>query len=289
MSNESAPILCVGEVLWDSLPRGLFLGGAPMNVAYHLHALGRAAVPVSAVGSDALGHEVRRRLAMWGIADHLLTNATAETGRVEVIIDQAGIPSYTILSDVAWDQIAASDAVLSAAEQAPAIVYGSLAQRGPDNRAALASILSARSGLAVYDVNLRAPFDDMSIVTALATDADLIKLNDEELERLAPGHGEDLEAGASYLANETNTDTVVVTAGPRGAGILHQGRWTWADGNPISVRDTVGAGDSFMATTLDGLLAGRSLESVITRAVRIAEWVATCDGATPDHADAPPA
>ncbi|MFW5698869.1 MAG: carbohydrate kinase family protein [Planctomycetota bacterium] len=279
-------IICFGEVLWDCLPRGLFLGGAPMNVAYHLHALGREALPVSAIGNDFLGAEVLRRLTGLGLQTPGITHTAEPTGVVRVSVDADGQPSYDIVEHVAWDRIdlpAAIDPTIDAAE---ALVFGSLAQRSEANRAALASLLDRVPGMKAFDVNLRAPYDDLVLVRSLAARSDLVKLNDHELARLQPQDG-DLEARARALREECGCAQICVTAGAQGAGLLAGADWHWAEPEPITVRDAVGAGDSFMAALIDGLLARADPGALLHRASRLAEFVAMSDGATPDYANAP--
>lgn len=278
-----APILCAGEVLWDCLPRGLFLGGAPMNVAYHLHRLGRPAAPVSAVGEDFLGREIHRRLDLLGLPQGFVPAVGKPTGVVLVELD-AGQPSYDIVDDVAWDAIPASEALLAAAAEAPALVYGSLASRHPDNRVLIGDLIGRCTGLTAFDVNLRPPFDDLDLVRDFATRSKLIKLNHEELAKLA--EGDDHEARARALREASGCELVCVTAGAEGAGLLAES-WHWEPGRKVEVKDAVGAGDSFMAALIDGLLAGAEPAAVIRRAARMGEFVAGSDGATPDHDEAP--
>lgn len=273
-------VLCFGEVLWDCLPRGLFLGGAPLNVAYHLHCLGRQAVPVSAVGDDFLGREIRRRLTMLDLDDRHLATVPQETGTVLVEL-RHGKPSYRITDPAAWDAITVNADLLAEAEAADALVFGSLSCRHPANRQALAQLRTACPGISLFDVNLRRPYDDLDLVTEMARGATILKLNDEELPRLLGAEPSDLASGAADLALRLGAEAVLLTAGPKGAGCWQAGRWYWADAPWVEVRDTVGAGDSFSAAFLDGWLGGCSIAHGLDAAIALANHVVTCDGPTP--------
>jgi fructokinase len=281
------PVLCFGEILWDSLPRGLFPGGAPFNAAFHLRQLGIRSVPVTAVGRDILGEELLRRLDGWGV----------ETGFVSVVPDKptgivrvtlhGGIPSYEIVTDVAWDCIGIPPSLLDAAANASALIFGSLAQRTEHNRRQLKTLREHAPGaLQVFDVNLRPPFDSTETIWALAGGADILKLNHEELARLL---GETpcetvSESAVRRFSERAGCPTVCVTAGAQGAGLLHEGRWHWADARSVQVRDTVGAGDAFLAAFVHGFLTLEGEpQRILERACRVAEFVAASDGATPEH------
>jgi len=289
MSNPAmGPVLCFGEVLWDCLPQGLFPGGAPINVAYHLHQLGVPALPVTAVGRDFLGEELLRRFKRWGLSrDGVAIVDDKRTGAVLVELDPRGAASYRILEDVAWDWISLTKNVQHGAAESAALVYGSLAQRRAHNRGELERLakMAARARM-IFDVNLRAPFDDLKVVRELARSADAIKLNHDELHRLTglETSPKGLEAAARAFADQTGCAKICVTAGSDGAGLWWDGSWTWEQGRPVQVRDTIGAGDSFLA----GLIAGwlhQSLppERMLQRACRLAEFVASCQGATPSY------
>lgn len=288
--NTPPPVLCFGEILWDFLPDGLFPGGAPFNVAYHLHRLGRPVRVVSAVGRDVLGDELIRRLDTWGIDTGLISRLPAlSTGYVRAILDARGDARYDITRDVAWDHIGEGEALLRAAAGAGALVFGSLAQRSAKNRTTLQCIRDAlpATALRVFDVNLRAPHDDPALVLELAQRVSLLKLNDAEAARLA-GAGPDTkhqpEQHARTLAERCGAVWVCVTCGARGAGLLHEGSWFWAEGRPVDVADTIGAGDSFLASLVSDVLAGdRAPEEIVARACRLGEWVASHRGATPPH------
>jgi len=280
-------IICFGEVLWDSLPRGLFPGGAPMNVAYHLRQLGAQPTPVTSVGRDQLGEELLLRFKTWGVdTSGVSVHPTKSTGLARVAIVD-GSPHFEIVEDAAWDWIEITAEVLARAARSRAVVFGSLAQRTENNRQQLASLLDhCPAALKVFDVNLRPPYDSAERVWSLAQRADLIKLNDHELRSLLnePAPAADLTGAVRQFAERTGVAKVCVTAGASGAGLLLEGQWFWESAQPVTVRDTVGAGDSFLATLLAGLLrAQHPPAEILHRACRLAEFVVTQDGATPAY------
>lgn len=280
-------VICFGEILWDSLPRGLFPGGAPMNVAYHLQQLGAQPLPVTAVGRDQLGDELLRRLTAWNVdVSGVNIHPTKPTGIARVTFAN-GSHKFEIVEDVAWDAIEVSAPVLERAPQSAAVVFGSLAQRSEKNRQQLATLPdSCSAALKVFDVNLRPPYDVVDRVWALAKRTDLIKLNDHELAQLLDKTiaAESLEASVRLLANRASVSKVCLTAGDSGAGVLLDGDWFWEPAKPAPVRDTVGAGDSFLAALLAGLLqAKESPAEILRRACRLAEFVVAQDGATPSY------
>lgn len=287
MTESPADILCFGEILWDFLPEGLFPGGAPFNVAYHLHRLGARAHVVSAIGRDLLGAELLRRLKHWGLpTDNIGQHVGLPTGYVRAALGAEGDASYEIAPSVAWDQIDATEDVIRLAFGARALVFGSLAQRSNYNRTVLDRLLAVlpEPALRVFDVNLRPPHDDLDLVRTLADRASVLKLNAGEAARLAGTPDGDAEAGARTLAGQTGCPLVCITAGARGAGLLRNGRWTWEPGRPVTVADTVGAGDAFLAALVSELLhEGSSDGDILSRACRLGEWVASHRGATPDY------
>lgn len=289
MASSDQVVACYGEILWDLLPHGRFPGGAPFNVAYHLRQLGLRPHVVSAVGADANGDELLDRLRNWGIGtDGIRRHPHRPTGTVRAHLSPGGDARYDIVTDVAWDEIAPDTGARAAAASAGALVYGSLAQRSAANLAALEELLSAlpASALRVFDVNLRPPHDDPALVRRLAAHASVIKLNAEESARLAgepPAPGRE-EAHARSLAESSRCSLVCVTAGERGAGLWRNGRWIWEPGRRVAVKDTVGAGDAFLASLVRSLLPGAESDAaLLARACRLGEWVATQAGATPAY------
>jgi fructokinase len=278
-----AEILCVGEVLWDALPAGRCHGGAPFNVAAHVRAAGLPVALVSRVGEDQLGDEVRRRAARLGVGiDLLQTDPTLPTGLVRVEVDDAGKATFDIVAPAAWDAIALTDALLLRAADARAIVFGTLAQRHATSRATIAR-LTAGPALRVLDANLRPPYDDREIVRHSLERADVVKVSDDELERMAEWFG---FAGpqrelAGALAESFGCAVVCVTRGPRGAALWREGRWSEQEGYEVEVRDTVGAGDAFLAVLLAGLLAGGDDRAILQHANMMGAYVATQHGAVP--------
>jgi fructokinase len=286
-NHANAAVLCFGEMLWDSLPRGLFPGGAPMNVAYHLRQLGLRAAPVSAVGRDALGDELLRRVTAWDLkTDFIRVRDDKPTGLVRVRIEKGG-PAYDIVENAAWDWIELPETPPESVGQTGALIFGTLAQRAEQNRKQFARLRElCGQALKVFDVNLRPPYDSPELVWSLAKTADVIKLNHDEAMRLLGKiyATAELESAARDLSARTNCPRVCITAGGDGSGLLMDSHWTWLPSNPIKAKSTVGAGDSFLAALVHGLLAGnKSSEDILTRARALAEFVASQDGATPAY------
>lgn len=281
-------------MLWDFLPGVTFPGGAPFNVGYHLHRHGLAVHVASAVGRDERGAELLQRLRDWGLGTGgVAVHPDLPTGSVQARLSASGDAHYEIATGVAWDRIPAAGS-LDAATQAAALVFGSLAQRTPFNRASLEQLLAALppAALRVFDVNFRPPHDDLPLIRRLAAHASLLKLNDGEAARLCAANpaADDVESHARMLAAQTGCARIVITAAARGAGLLSRdGRWHWEPGRKVAVADTVGAGDAFLAALLSGLLRGRDDATALAHACRIGEWVATQRGATPDYSAGAPA
>ena len=276
-------ILCVGELLWDALPAGLFLGGAPFNVACHLRATGAAVTMVTRVGNDQLGDEARRRVARFGVSTDLVqVDTSLPTGFVRVTVADDGNAAYDILEPAAWDNLETTRTLLDRADDAQAIVFGTLAQRSAVTRDTLRRILDSRA-LKVLDVNLRPPYDDREIIRDSLRRADVVKLNEEEMQRLASWldlRG-DLQQSTAALAETFRCYTVCVTRGAHGAALWRDGRWSEHPGFEVEVRDTVGSGDAFLAVFLAGLLNGTDDEALLHHANLIGAYVATQHGAVP--------
>lgn len=284
--SGSPVALCFGEVLWDCLPRGMFLGGAPVNVAYHLHRHGIHAVPVTSVGRDFLGKEILRRLDHFGIRTSLVhRHPTLPTGAVIATVDEGGNATYEIIEGVAWDEIRIPESIKPLAEQAEAVIYGSLAMRTAVNRESLQAVLAqSHNAEKVFDVNLRPPFDDLNRVMTMAQRATVLKLNHEEASRLGGHPSTAHEENARKLAEITGTHTVCITCEADGAGLLVGRDWFREPGRPVQVKDTIGAGDSFLAALVTHLIIKREEPAhALQKACRVGEFIASCEGATPEY------
>ena len=285
--SRSANVICFGEALWDVLPSIRSVGGAPINVAYHLKKLGVRAWPMSGVGNDPLGVELKSQIEEWGLPSDLICSvADRETGRSLVTVLE-GEPNFEVLKDVAWDYIDVPENWPVECQLAEALVFGSLAQRSARNRAVLdAMFVAMPNALKVLDVNLRDAFEDYEQIWALARSADLVKLNDEEMQALmqTTATRANAEDCARSFQREAGCETVCVTMGAQGAGLLRCDEWHWVDAVPVKERDTVGAGDSFLAGLIYGLLITQEdATATLRRSARLASFVASSDGATPDY------
>ena len=292
-------VLCFGEVLWDCLPQGRCLGGAPLNVAFHLCKLGIEAYIVSAVGADELGDEALAAMRNRGIPTAFVERSkTRPTGAVQVELDASGQPRFEILNDVAWDDIPVSDEVLKLAASSDAVVFGTLAARSGRNRAALRRLLEVPGPRRVLDVNLRPPFDDLPRTEALCHHADLVKLNRTELARLS-GLAEagttvpaefDLQDEILRLAKRVGSRSFCVTLGEGGASYFgREGRFT-EPAPRVKVQDTVGAGDAFIAALVAGQIPDSSpagTQAALKNACALGALIASLPGAQPEYDAAP--
>ncbi len=280
-------IICYGEALWDCLPNGLFFGGAPMNAAFHLRRFGADAWPLTCVGRDFLGDEATERMAAAGLPPDLIhRHDSLPTGTVKVKIDARGNASYSILEPVAWDRIPVDEQAAALADKADAVIYGTLAQRGEFNRGEITKLLARDSLFKIYDVNLRPPYDDLDLVQELARPADLLKLNEEELFCLLPVESRNvpLKNAARLLRDRIGVRRICVTRAEKGAAFLDEGEWLVAEGRKVTVRDTVGAGDGFLAAfTANYLAKSGSSREILEIACRFGEFIATRDGAVPPY------
>jgi fructokinase len=283
-------ILALGEILWDLLPSGKQLGGAPANFAYHAARLGADARVVSAVGDDALGREILARLRAQNLDTSLIrTDAVHPTGTVTVALDAAGRPSYTIHEGVAWDFLEATPTVLDLASRAACVCFGTLAQRGPTSRSAIGAILAATppAALRILDINFRQHYYDREVVDASLGAATLLKINDDELPELLALLGTGGDDRAIFDAYPRLT-LIALTRGGRGSALIpRDGPRDEHAGHPAEpLVDTVGAGDAFTAALAVGLLAGRPLAQINDAANCLAAYVCTRAGATPVIPDA---
>ncbi|MEO7599455.1 MAG: PfkB family carbohydrate kinase, partial [Opitutus sp.] len=281
-------VVCFGEVLWDCLPKGLFLGGAPINAAYHLAKQGLRVLPVSAVGRDLLGNEVLRRVTGWGLdVSYIARSPNLPTGTVIAELDRKGVATYDIVRQVAWDQIPFSPKLRALSPVPSAVVFGTLALRTPANRRSLEQLLRTwPNALRVVDLNFRPPFNTEAAKNFALRNAQLVKLNDSELAELTRRKvrsADGLRRSAESLARQHQLARICVTAGARGAGLLWYGEWFWESGREIKVRDTVGSGDAFLGALLGALLNSASPATALSRACRLGEFVASQDGATPEY------
>ncbi len=285
------PILAAGEVLWDLLPKGKQLGGAPANFTYQCRSLGAEARLVTRVGDDPLGREVLERFGILGIpTDHVQIDPELPTGTVDVALADDGQPRFTIHENVAWDRIMADETALAMAARADAVCFGSLCQRSDPARTAIRSLVAAtRPGaMRLFDVNLRPPFVARDVIADSLTLANALKLNDQELPELAAmfGLAGSVRESMAKLADRFGLVLVALTRGARGSLILAGGVWSDHPGLPVAVSDTIGAGDAFTAALVVGCLAGRVLDEINRHANEVAAFVCSQPGGTPTLPDA---
>jgi fructokinase len=286
-SGEPDWVLGIGEILWDLLPDGPRLGGAPFNVVAHLHRLGHEAAFLTAVGDDDLGHRAMAAMTEAGISTALVRMSSRPTGTAGVELDAGGHPAFVIHSPVAYERATLGEPALARIRRVPpsAVVFGTLAQRAPAVRAATRAVLEAGpSALRVYDVNLRDGTWTVPLVEELLGDASVLRLNDGEVSVLAPLL--DLPAAepefAAAAAARFGLDVVCVTRGGNGAMLWAGGVITEAAGARVRVADTIGAGDAFTAGLVDGLVRGREPRAILATANALGAFVASRAGAIPE-------
>ncbi|MDE5886946.1 MAG: carbohydrate kinase [Muribaculaceae bacterium] len=280
-------VVGMGEALWDVLPEGRKIGGAPANFAYHVSQFGLPSIVVSAVGDDPLGDEILQNFTSKGLT-HLVDKVPYPTGTVQVELDQEGIPMYDIKENVAWDNIPFTPELEEIAKNAKAVCFGSLAQRNVVSRQTIEKFLDAMpkndDTLVVFDVNLRQGFYNKEILCESMERCNILKINDEELvtvSRMFGYPGIDLQDKCWILLGKYNLKMLILTCGVNGSYVFTPGHVSFQPTPKVEVADTVGAGDSFTAAFIASILKGDSVEEAHSKAVRTSAFVCTQKGAMP--------
>ena len=279
-------IIGLGEVLYDVLPEGAKLGGAPANFAYHASQFGFDAMAVSAVGNDALGDQALSTFDKNGLK-YIIPRVSYPTGTVKVTLDAEGVPTYTFTPDVAWDHIPFTPEMEALAKKAGAVCFGSLAQRSEASRKTIRQFIEATPDdcLKIFDINLRGNFYNKEILRESMQKANILKINDEELVtigRLFDYPGLDMEEKCRILLHRYHFKMVVLTCGTNGSYVfVPDGETSFMPTPKVEVADTVGAGDSFTGAFTACLLAGKTIKEAHERAVKVSAFVCTQKGAMP--------
>ena len=285
MKNQSK-VIGIGELLWDVFPDHKKIGGAPVNFAYHVSKLGNSSLALSAVGKDELGDELIDVIDKAGV-HYDVEHTDYLTGTVQVTLSGEGVPSYEICEPVAWDFIPLKPEWEEEAKKASAICFGSLAQRGEVSRQSIRRFLELApvATFKVFDINLRQQFYSEQLVRESLELCNVLKINDEELEvvaemfRLTGSQDEQCQT----LLDQFQLKLLVLTCGINGSYLYRNNEISYKETPKVKVADTVGAGDSFTAAIVAGLLNNQSLDEMHERAVKLSAFVCTQNGAMPEY------
>mgnify|MGYP004527945523 FL=1 len=286
MENNNKFVVGIGEVLWDVLPEGKKLGGAPANFAYHVSQFGLNSRVVSAIGNDKLGAEIERDFSEKGL-EGIIEKVAYPTGTVQVSLDDNGVPNYTIKENVAWDNIPFTTALKELAQHTCAVSYGSLAQRNIVSRETIHAFLDAmpkEGAYKIFDINLRQNFYTKDIICESLERCNVLKINDEELvavSRLFGYPGIDLQDKCWILLAKYDLKMLILTCGVNGSYVFTPGHVSFVETPKVAVADTVGAGDSFTAAFVSAILRGLSVSEAHKLAVNVSAYVCTQNGAMP--------
>lgn len=277
----------IGEILWDMLPEGRKLGGAPANFAFHVSQFGYKSMVISAVGNDSLGDEVMHRLEQMGM-DAMIARTSHPTGTVNVELDGEGIPQYRITENTAWDNIPLTERLQGIAARTRTVCFGSLAQRSPVSANTISAFLDAiPDGPGIYkvfDINLRQNYYTPEVIGNSLHRCNILKLNEDELEVLGKMFGmtgTSAESRCRFLMERYCLEMLVLTCGSHGSSVFTPDGKSCLDTPSVEVADTVGAGDSFTAAFISALMGGRTVADAHRLAVDVSAYVCTQAGATP--------
>lgn len=277
-------VVSFGEILWDKLPSGKVPGGAPLNFAYRLNSFENSLSIISKVGDDSLGKELSEFLNKNGLdTEHIQISKIYKTGEVNVSIDKNGIADYDILNPVAWDDISLNLKNIELTKNSSVFVFGSLICRNMTSRRTLKELLKI-APFKLFDINLRSPYYNMNLIEELMLSSDFIKFNYEEIEEISTiyiNKKATLENMIETISEKTKTKNICVTMGEKGACYYTNNSFYYQDGFKINVLDTVGAGDSFLATLVEGILNKTKPQEILKKACAVAALVASKEGATP--------
>lgn len=280
-------VISIGEILWDVFPEGKKAGGSSMNVALHLHKQGINSKFISAVGQDELGKELISFLSNQNFDSDLIQLVDLPTSTVEVKLDETHQATYTIVEPVAWDAIQLSDEAIVAVKKSDAFVYCSLTCRNEKSRNTVLSLLN-NAKLKVFDINLREPFYTIDTLKRLLSEADVLKVNEHEIIYLKDElelTGNTDEQLLKQLSHLFKISIICLTMGENGACVLHDDKLYHHKGYSVKVADTVGAGDSFLATFISSYLNGYPMDTILDRACKVGSFVASQAGANPNYGD----
>lgn len=287
MNNQKRYVVGLGEVLWDVLPEGKKLGGAPSNFAYHAgQFLGmNNTIAVSALGEDKLGEETIKALEEHQL-NCLLPRVPYPTGTVQVQLDEQGIPTYDIKENVAWDNIPFTKEIEEVASTCRAVCFGSLAQRNVVSRETIHRFLdlTPKDCMKIFDINLRQNFYNKEIIKESLQRCNVLKINDEELVligRMFGYPGLDIENKCWLILGKYNLDMLVLTCGTNGSYVFTPGQMSFQETPKVEVADTVGAGDSFTGSFCAAILSGKPVAEAHKLAVEVSAYVCTQNGAMP--------
>ena len=284
--NQNTLVVGIGEALWDVLPEGKKIGGAPANFAYHVSQFGLESRVVSAVGEDKLGMEILENFREKKL-NCMIETVPYPTGTVQVSLDAEGVPCYDIKEGVAWDNIPYTSALEGLAKQTKAICFGSLAQRSVVSRETINRFLDAmpdEDTLKIFDINLRQGFYTKEILCNSFRKCNILKINDEELvtvSRMFGYPGIDLQDKCWILLAKYNLKMLILTCGVNGSYVFTPGEVSFVETPKVEVADTVGAGDSFTAAFVSSILMGKTVCEAHLRAVKTSAFVCTQNGAMP--------
>ncbi len=275
-------IICFGEVLWDALPKGIYLGGSPLNVALNLSNLGEDSSIISAVGTDLLGSLAIKSVAQKGLSTDFIQKNEHPTSIVEVDVDYQGEPNYIIHENVAWDFIQPTDEIKDILNESSHLIFGTLVFRNKTGDT-IRDLLKEYAGKVVLDVNFRKPFYDESLADEVLGLANILKLNENELLEILRWKGKDIdyEEALLWLSDYYGLETILLSMGEKGAYIYKEGEIAKKGRYYVKVRDTVGAGDAFLAGAIHGLIKGMSAYETVCFANAVGAFVASRNGATP--------
>lgn len=286
-TDDKRIVIGIGELLWDRLPGGKKIGGAPANFVHHVEQFGLAACAVSALGDDAEGRELRDTMQALGLNAEAAT-VGYPTGSVDVTFNAAGVPTYNIIENVAWDHIPFTDRLAALAKRASAVCFGTLAQRSAESRETIRRFLDATpaDALRIFDINLRQHFYSKEIADDSLRRCNVLKVSDEEFPAMREMLGlrsDDLRDDCRELIRRYDLRMLILTCGAKGSYVFAPGKEepSFAAAPKVDVADTVGAGDSFTATFTASLLKGASIEEAHRFASEVSAYVCTCCGAMP--------
>lgn len=289
MEKNNRYVVGLGEALWDVLPEGKKLGGAPANFAYHAGQFGLQTIAVSALGEDALSEETVLQLEEKKL-NYEMPRVPYPTGTVLVELDAEGIPTYDIKENVAWDNIPFSESIENIARHAQAVCFGSLAQRNVVSRETIYKFLDSTPSdcVKIFDINLRQQFYTKEVIQESLKRCNILKINDEELitiGRMFGYPGLDIENKCFLILGKYNLDMLVLTCGVNGSYVFTPGKVSYQPTPKVEVADTVGAGDSFTGSFCAAILRGKTVEEAHQLAVRVSAYVCTQNGAMPQIPD----